>query len=106
MQQPLVDFLHRRKQRTIASILSVKERDVDPHLPEHVRRKLRKVILDQVNELYDAVFDVAASLDSGDIALNEEYLRKIDDLHAAIVDVGEDATGLLRYRLRESAGST
>lgn len=105
MQQSLVDFLHRRKQRAIASIMSVKEREIDPLLPDHVQRKLRKVILDQVNGLYEALFDVAASLDTGEVALNEDYLRKIDELHAAIVDAGEDATGLVRYRLQEPARS-
>lgn len=78
MQQALEALLKKRKDRSIAIILGVKERDCDRHLPEQASLRLRKVILDQLNEMYSMMIDVADSLDTGEVVLNEEYLGKID----------------------------
>jgi hypothetical protein len=78
MQPALEALLKKRKDRSIAIILGVKERECDRHLPEQASLRLRKVILDQLNELYEIVIDITASLDTGDVVLNEEYLGKID----------------------------
>lgn len=86
MQQALEVLLRKRRDRCIAICLGVKERDVDSQLSPEARRRLRKVILDQFNEFYDLVVDIAGSLDNGDVLLNEEYLAKIDEVHQAIVD--------------------
>lgn len=86
MQPQLEAMLSRRKDRAIAIILGTKERDCDPHLPPAAQQKLRKVVLDQLNDFYEMCRDVMASLDTGEVTLNEEYLRKIDELHHTIVD--------------------
>lgn len=86
MQPALEQLLRKRKDRAIAIILAVKERDCDKHLPPDVQRALRKVVLDQLNEFYEIVVDVAGSLDNGEFVLNEEYLAKIDEIHAAFRD--------------------
>lgn len=78
MQPALEALLKKRKDRSIAIILGVKERDCDRHLPEQASLRLRKVILDQLNEFYEMVIDITASLDTGEVVLNEEYLGKID----------------------------
>lgn len=78
MQAALEALLKKRKDRSIAIILNVKERECDKHLPEQASLRLRKVILDQLNEMYSMMIDVADSLDTGDVVLNEEYLGKID----------------------------
>lgn len=80
MQPALENLLKKRKDRSIAIILGVKERDCDRHLPEQASLRLRKVILDQLNELYEIMIDVASSLDTGEVVLNEEYLGKIDQM--------------------------
>lgn len=87
MQTPLVELLKKRKDRACAIILGVKEREVDPYLREHpaASEKLRKVVLDQINELYEVVIDVMNSLDRGEVVLNEIWLQKIDDLHRTVV---------------------
>jgi len=84
MQQALETMLKKRRDRSIATILGIKERECDPHLPEHAKKVLRKVILDQFNDFYEVVLDVAASLDTGEVTLNEHYLAKIDQIHDAI----------------------
>jgi hypothetical protein len=88
MQQVLSDVLSRRRDRAIAIILGVKERECDRHLPPQVGSKLRKVVLDQLNEFYDLCLDLMRSLDTGEVVLNQLYLEKIDQMHTALVENG------------------
>lgn len=84
MQTALQDVLARRRDRAIAIVLSIKERECDKDLSAQASQKLRKVVLDQFNEFYDLVSDIMASLDNGDAVLNEEYLSKLDALHTDV----------------------
>lgn len=85
MQTVMNDVLSRRRDRCIAIILGVKERECDSALTPHASAKLRKVILDQLNEYHDFVMDVCKSLDTNDeVVLNEYYLDKIDEIHGAL----------------------
>jgi hypothetical protein len=79
-ETPTDKLLARRRDRAIAIILGVKERECDPYLPEEASRKLRKVVLDQFNEFSALVEDIA---DSG-VVLNQEYLAKLDALLAQL----------------------
>jgi hypothetical protein len=87
MQDALGDLLKRRRDRAIAIILSIKERECDEYLPRETRVKLRKVVLDQFNEFYDLVLDLMSSLDQGDVVLNEEYLVKLDNVHRDVSEI-------------------
>lgn len=87
MQTPLKDLIEKRRDRAIAKILGVKEREIDPHVPAYVSQKLRKVVLDQVNEFADVILDVMGSLDSGEVILNEAYLERLGQIHEAIAEV-------------------
>jgi hypothetical protein len=77
---PIERLVARRRDRAIAIVLALKERECDAYLPEEASRKLRKVILDQFNELAALVGDVA---DSG-VILNQEYLEKLDAIFASL----------------------
>jgi hypothetical protein len=91
MQHQLVgDILAKRRDRAIAIVLGVKEREADRHLPPDARQKLRKVVLDQMNDFHDLAVDLVRSLDTGQVALNEEYLTKLDDLFEAIAALKDD----------------
>jgi hypothetical protein len=91
MQHQLVgEILAKRRDRAIAIVLGVKEREADRHLPPEARQKLRKVVLDQFNDLHDLCIDLVRSLDTGQVALNEEYLHRLDDLFDAIAALKED----------------
>jgi hypothetical protein len=75
------DILKKRRDRTIAIILGIKEREVDLLLlgqpgGEQASRALRKVILDQVNDLYDIALDVASSSGADDYEFNPEVWSK------------------------------
>lgn len=86
MQPVLADVLARRRDRSIAIILGVKERECDKHMTTEASGKLRKVILDQLNEYHDFVMDVCKSLDNNnDVVLNEIYLDKIDAMYEQVV---------------------
>lgn len=78
------DILAKRRDRSIAIVMNVKEREVDPLLLEMPGGKrastmLRKVILDQINDLYDMALDVASSSGADNYEFNPEvWARKID----------------------------
>jgi hypothetical protein len=75
------EFLRRRKDRTCAIILTTVDREVtDRDSREHVR----KVILDQINDFYNAIVDVVNSMDSGTVVLNELWLAKLDEIHGLL----------------------
>lgn len=74
---PAERLLARRRDRAIAIILSVKERECDAYLPEDASKRLRKVILDQFNDFASLLGDIA---DSG-VVLNQDYLDKIDKIY-------------------------
>lgn len=88
----LPEMLARRRDRAISIVLGLKERECDTYLPREISQKLRKVVLDQMNDLVDFAMDVCNSLDTGEVVLNEVYLKKIDELYdgvAKLVDKQE-----------------
>jgi hypothetical protein len=84
MQPSLDALLAKRRDRAIAIILGVKERECDMRLSHEQSNKLRKVVLDQLNEFYDIVVDVMKSFDSDDIVMNDMYLNKLDQVHEGV----------------------
>lgn len=86
VNQVLPEMLGKRRNRAISIILKVKERECDPFLTREQSQKLRKVILDQINDLVDFALDVYHSQDTGDVVLNDHYLEKLDKLYEVVVD--------------------
>jgi len=78
----LVDqLIRKRKDRAIAIVLGIKEREVDPILKsqpggDKASRMMRKVILDQLNELADLACDVAMSGEGASFWFNDEIWEK------------------------------
>lgn len=87
MQQTLQDVLAKRRDRAIAIVLSIKERECDQHLSAHASQKLRKVVLDQFNEYYDLCVDIMASLDTGEVVVNDLWIAKLDSLRSDVAEV-------------------
>lgn len=89
------EIIRKRANRAIAVILNVKERDVDPLLPDgpegrHASDVMRKVVLDQINDLTELVVDVALSGDTGGFEFNAEVWApriqgKLDEIHRAVL---------------------
>lgn len=87
-QQLLGTILAKRRDRSIAIVLGVKERECDKDLTPEARTKLRKVVLDQFNEYHDFCADVLRSLEGhSDSVLNEVWLDKIDTMHSMITEI-------------------
>ncbi len=87
MDQAIVSILERRRNKAIAIVLGVKEREIDHLLPKHLQDKMRKVVLDQFNDLHEVFLDVMRSVDDagGDkVYLNEEYLDMIRTIHKSV----------------------
>lgn len=75
------EIMAKRRDRVISSILAFKERECDQHLPPETRSKLRKVILDQINDLYDFYSDI---LDSDGVVRNEFFLERLEAIYQAV----------------------
>lgn len=86
-------FLGRRRDRAIATILGEKERICDSYLPEAVSFEFRKVILDEINNVVDLAFDLIGS--GGDFN-NEYYLEMLESIHGMLENhLGSDTGSLL-----------
>lgn len=93
-QQLLSDILAKRRDRAIAIILGVKERECDDHLPNFASAKLRKVVLDQLNDYHDLCADLIRSLDTDDVVLNETYLERLDQISNQLSRVEAEVASL------------
>lgn len=88
------DILRKRRDRAIAIVLNVKEREVDPLLDQegggaYASRALRKVILDQFNDFCDLALDVTNSGEASQFEFNPEvWIRKLNDIHTAVTRNG------------------
>ena len=91
MQDVVRDLLAKRRDRVIATILGTKERDCDRYLPRDVQQRLRKVVLDQVNEYFELCCDVLRSFEGEGVVVNDLWLQKLDEIHAAVIGVDDDA---------------
>jgi hypothetical protein len=83
----LIESLNRRKDRSIAIILGQKERDCDQYLPNDVSIRMRKVILDQINDLHDFAVDMLRSSEAG--IPNKEYFDRLEKLLERASSYGE-----------------
>jgi len=79
-------LLSRQRDRAIAVILGFKEREVDRHLSPEVSRRLRKTVLDELNELTAFAIDIAMKeQQSGSPVVNELFLQRLNEIHEVIV---------------------
>lgn len=78
-------LLAKRRDKAIAVILSCKERECDGYLPVEVQARLRKVVLDQLNDLTDLAVDLLGSSDGKGMIINELFLEKLDAVYEAVV---------------------
>lgn len=93
----VAELLKKRRDRAIAIILNVKEREVDPILMlegggPHASRLMRKVILDQINDFYDLALDIATSGEADKFEFNPElWERRLNQISEGIADLQAQA---------------
>ena len=90
MQPVLLEMMARRRDRCIAVILGLKERECEQYLPREASEKLRKVILDQINDFYSFNLDICNSLDVETVIPNEEYYKRLDEIHRMVSEIVDD----------------
>lgn len=73
------ELLEKRCRRSIAVVLSAKEREADQYLSLDAQQRLRKVIMDQFNELTLLAIDIVESLESGSV-VNELWIEKMEEI--------------------------
>ncbi len=84
---PIDKLLETRGNKAIAIILSAKEELCDPHITQESAAIMRKVVLDQVNDLVEVALDLIH--DNGDTIYNDEYFRRrIDAIYNEVVPNG------------------
>lgn len=62
----------------------MKEKEVDPHLPDDVQLKFRKLILDQFNELTNLSIDILNTIDQGNVVVNEMWLERMEQIREVL----------------------
>lgn len=77
-------FLGKRRDRVIATILSFKERECDDFLPVGVSVSLRKLILDEINDLCELAFDL---LEQDSVVINEEFINRFEQLCDRVLEL-------------------
>ena len=89
------EIMAKRRDRAISIVLGVKERECDPHLPPEARAKLRKVILDQFNDLFSLAVDLLPSPQREvGVVVNDLYRDKLDRI--------DETLGVIRDMLEVS----
>lgn len=78
------DMIAKRRDRAIATILRVKETECDQFLPVDASKRLRKVVLDEMNDFHVMVTDLFSSFDNG-VVMNDLWLQKIEELHSHLL---------------------
>ncbi len=78
MSVPVRDFLKRRRDRAVGSILGYAEREIFKDLAPEQREKLRGVVLDALNGYHDSVLDLVKAEDGvrNDVVI--EILERIE----------------------------
>jgi hypothetical protein len=90
MQDVVRDLLDKRCKRACRAILQAKEDYADPHCPLEDSIKLRRVVLDQVNDFHKLAVDIVESMDGSGV--NELYIAKLDEIWDYITEL-EDELG-------------
>lgn len=91
MSVPVRDFLKRRRDRAVGSILGYAEREIFEALSTQQREGLRRTVLDALNGYHDSVLDLVKA---------EDGVR-----NDVVVEILERIEGQLGRERRAAAGS-
>lgn len=77
MSVPVRDFLNRRRNRAVGSILGYAEREIFESLTTAQREGLRRVVLDATNGYHDSVLDLVKAEDG---VRNDRVIELLEQL--------------------------
>lgn len=79
------EFVRKRRDRVLATILSYKEANVDQYLPnQKARDDLRRVILNNVNDFNDLVLDILKADPEPTMMENDLYMAALARIEALL----------------------
>lgn len=78
------EILRRRKSRAIRAILTEKERVADTLLDQDESDALRRVVMNELNDVVALAETLLASVSEGNRELNELFFLKVDEIHAQV----------------------
>lgn len=82
MSVPVRDFLKRRRDRAVGTILGYAESHVFGRLSREEQQELRRVVLDAMNSYHDTVLDLVKAEDG---VRNDEVVATLERLEAAFL---------------------
>ena len=75
MERSTLRALEGQRNRAIASILEVKD-ECDPHLPDALSYRLRKAVLDAVNDLHKNSVEIVVAAEEG-MSVNDLLIDRL-----------------------------
>jgi hypothetical protein len=90
MSVPIRDFLKRRRDRAVGSILGFAERELFASLTVEQQQAFRRVVLDAANGYHDSVLDLVKAEDG---IRNDVVVEAIERLERRIADQGRSKAG-------------
>lgn len=81
MGVPVRDFLKRRRDRAVGSILGFAEREIFDSLEPAQQQKLRRVVLDACNGYHDSVLDLVSA---DDATRNDKVIELLEELNGRL----------------------
>lgn len=88
MGVPIRDFLKRRRDRAVGTVLGYAEREIFPHLPSEKREAFRRNVLDAMNGYHDSVLDLVKAEDG---VRNDHVLEVLERLERRVIATGRDS---------------
>ncbi len=79
MGVPTKDFLKKRRDRLVGSILGYAERELFRSLSVEQQKKLRQIVLDAANGYHDSVLDLLGADDG--VVRNDELVRLLGEMN-------------------------
>lgn len=79
------EMLQRRASRAIRAILEEKERALDDLIEEADSEALRRVVLNEVNDLVSLAKVLVASVADDSRELNALFMEKLEEIHQSVV---------------------
>ncbi len=103
MEASVRHLLARRRARAISTILGVKERRCDRYLPYEAQEDLRRVVLGQINDFHDLVFDLLKVFEDDGMVINDLFLERLDEKYDELIRAETEVADIRRQTDRSEA---
>ena len=85
------EFVRKRRDRVLATILSYKEENIDQYLPPELRQQLRRVIMSNINDFNDLVLDMLKATEAEPVTeWNTLYFAQLSRIENGIKELLDD----------------